>query len=273
MKMRYVRDFLPQKAMAAAIFAASRERRIRSSTFRICPVPGCTAVPVKRLKKHLRDVHPQIPPELAAQLLRTAAVFRVPRGKEKRELVVRRGGKRGRLQLARKSTGSFSWEVEGPTPREGGGDLSDGSCYWGRDGEDREMCVRDSAIQCDLLPPGFLAPLHRAVCTSRSLPAGEGATHRSLPAGEGATHRPQYARKSTAAERLQRREGSPKQSQLAPSSLSTSLEIEGCGASVGEPCELMCKLGNWDVIFYETPPFIPSPSHSPHPPNSPISTE
>ena len=36
------------------------------------------------------------------------------------------------------------------------------------------------------------------------------------------------------------------------------------GSNAGQPCEIMCKWGNWDVIFYETPQFLLSPLSPQH---------
>lgn len=239
---------------------------------RICPVAGCNTLPLKYLLKHLDKVHPDLSPEEAELLFRTAAVFRVPAGKKRMDVVVRKG-KKTKLQLARKSTGGILHDgkiaglfparraVHYDVPRSA--EVGSPQC--------RTIKV-DKATQCDLLPPGVLEPLDRALCAD--LQYAQPATYSSP--------RPQYARKSTssAAEDndgvIVRRRNElrlmKKRVKFAENTSPTPTNHEAEEAvtpppaipmdtvssdlaitSAGKPCEMVCKLGNWTVIFYQTP--------------------
>ena len=225
-----------------------------SASLKVCPVGGCTSIPLKYLEKHIANVHPSVSPEEAAQLLRTAAVFRVPSGKTRREAVVRRSK---RLQLAKKRTGKSQSgtrreETAAPT-----------HCS-----ELEELHVVDKAIQCDLLPPGFLEALDKSSSCARC------ELERQTSSTTASSRRPQYAKKSSSSANLS----------LTTRHLATS-QTDGCPAladdgerspaispPAGQPCEFMYKCGEWDVIFYETPsqPLPPPPNPSlplPLPPN------
>lgn len=238
---------------------------------RICPVVGCTSLPLKFLLKHLENVHPTLTPEEAGHLSRTAAVFRVPAGKKRMEAVVRKG-KKTKLQLAKKSTGGMSeheWRTCNGNAGPAGARPAD-QC-------DLLNCVHppcfmvDKATQCDLLPPGFLEPLDRALCAATPTPP-----------------RPQYARKSTSSaakdyDRVRKKNGltlmkkrvkfaercSPTPTNQVGSEsevtspttipMDTTYSTDGHdSAGAGKPCEMVCKWGNWDVIFYETPQLLPN---------------
>lgn len=228
------------------------------------------------------NVHTHLTPDQTAQLLRTAAVFRIPAGKTRRDVVVRKAGKGARLQLAKKSTGGG---ISAAHAREGDGlpELR---------GRRRRRRKVDKAVQCNLLSPQLPPPLNEAASYPHSLTA---------------TQRPQYARKSTsnasvATEdglQLERRDACPvvektgvyyphsladtyplrpqyarKSTSIASVATGGALEshpavversgVALCQPTAGEPCEIMYKLGGWDVIFYEIPP-IPRP-HPPSPP-------
>lgn len=235
---------------------------------RICPVAGCHTLPVKHLLKHLENVHPELSPEEADRLFRTAAVFRVPAGKKRMDVVVRKG-KKTKLQLAKKSTGGLSehgGKSAGLLPASRAVNLN----YSAEVGS--LHCVKvDKATQCNLLPPGLFEPLDSALSADLT----PSATY-SIP-------RPQYARKSTSSPaednegvivRKRNEFGLMKRVKFAEncSPNQRSPESEGAEASphavimdtgrsdltsAGKPCEIVCKWGNWDVIFYETPQILP----------------
>ena len=219
-----------------------------SASLKVCPVGGCTSIPLKCLEKHIANVHPGVPPEEAAQLLRTAAVFRVPSGKTRREAVVRRSK---RLQLAKKRTGKSQSGEETAAPTH--------CSEW----EGEELHVVDKAIQCDLLPPGFLEALDKSSsCTRCEL-------ERQTSSTTASSRRPQYAKKSSvqyAKKSSKRMQYAKKSSSSANLSLNSSTtrhlatsQTDGCPAladdgerspaispPAGQPCEFMCKCGKWD---------------------------
>lgn len=217
------------------------------SRFRICPVAGCSSVPLKWLQKHLAYAHPQISSSEAARLFRAAAVFHVPAGKVRSQVLVR---KKAKLQVAKKSTArrrlipiKTTGQLEAAVSEQSPGDCSadDSSCSDiaspQLQEEENELQIRmvDRATQCDLLPPGFLESLDRAASTPTS----------------SSTPRAQYARKSTS---------SNPRTPLSPSSPPPTPGTTQLNIQPGEPCEFMCKWGNWDVIFYETPSFLSAAS-------------
>ena len=175
------------------------------------------------------NVHTELSPAQTAQLLRTAAVFRVPAGKTRRDLVVRKG-KRTRLQLAKKSTGGFSAACPASASAVEGDGLPEAV-------RERTRCrVADKSVQCNLLAPELFQSLDEA--TSHSL-------------------RPQYARKSTCNGSVSIAEGLALK-RREEEGFTPAAERGVCQPAIGEPCEIMYKWGSWDVIFYETPP-IPHP--------------
>lgn len=260
---------------------------------RVCPVAGCNTLPLKYLLKHLENVHPDLSPEEAELLFRTAAVFRVPAGKKRMDVVVRKG-KKTKLQLARKSTGGIS-EHDGttagllPASRAVQYDVNRSAEVGSLQCRARKM---DKATQCNLLPPGLLEPLDKALCAD--LQGTQPATY--------STPRPQYARKSTSTSnegvkvQYYARKGTSasaedneggivrkrnelglmkKRVKFAENTVPTPTNQPvpavafppaipmGTGSSdqgitsAGKPCEMVCKWGNWTVIFYETPQFLP----------------
>ena len=259
---------------------------------RICPVAGCNTLPLKYLLRHLENVHSDLSPEEAGLMFRTASVFRVPAGKKRMDVVVRKG-KKTKLQLARKSTGGIP-EYDGSTAGISPASHDDVN----RSAEVGSLQCRarkvDKATQCNLLPPGLLEPLDRALCTD--LQGTQPATY--------STPRPQYARKSTSSSaedngvkvqyarkrtsssaednegdvvRKRNELGLTKKrvkfaedtsptptNQPVPAVASPPAIPMDTGSSsdlgitsAGKPCEMVCKWGNWTVIFYETPKFLP----------------
>ena len=227
-------------------------------SLKVCPVDGCTSIPLKYLKQHIASVHPFIPSETAAQLLRSAAVFHVPSGKKRKDVVVRKGRK---LQLAKKSTtGRRQFEtyynIEDGTAASNGVELT--SC---EEEQSKELVVEvvDKGTQCNLLPEGYLESWN----TSR-------------------TRKGQYAKKSTSsiAQNIRRHSISTTHlmtqtttsyhrspaieyysSTITPAPITAPISAPTSLPIAGEPCEFICKLGDWDVIFYELPNFL-YPTHS-----------
>ena len=199
---------------------------------RICPVDGCTSIPLKRLEQHLTSVHPTLTAAETAQLLRTAAIFRVPAGKKRKDVVVRMGGKRRKLQLAKKSCGGI---CRHRAARPAADDVVQGV------GLTQLPGMADKSVQCNLLPPGFLEK-------------AEGTDSQEICRAK----RPQYAKKSTCTSPISvlRRTAAAgalnTPEQRCPQRVEETEQQRRNAA--GQPCEIMCKWGNWDVIFYETPP-------------------
>lgn len=197
--------------------------------------------------------------------------------------------RKGKLQLAKKSTGGLSERTHEDAKCVGAGanrcarradeeksssQADDMDSDWSAvDTSPQETrCMVDKATQCNLLPPSFLESLDRAACDD----------HQCTRSAVKNTPRPQYAKKSTStvsseAELIVQKRWSPTrtdQPSYQPAE-ETVMEHSSTRASShaisedstystgtsslhnmctsGQPCEIMCKWGNWDVIFYETP--------------------